>query len=143
MERSGSHAAAQTTAAIVMASAAVFAVITQSKGDPKFAWALLSLILLALALMYGNRVLAFFRVRRLQAARNKAARTHHVELLRFARRFAQFTNSGDWNNLRYVVASAHGNDPDKCAEVCPPDYMKDLCPFFVQHLETRPPENER
>jgi len=37
----GGHTAAQTISAIVMASAAVFAVVFQSKGDPKFAWSLL------------------------------------------------------------------------------------------------------
>lgn len=138
----GGHAAAQTTAAIVMALAAVFAVITQ-KGDPKFAWSLVALILLVLALTYANRVLAFFQVRRVLAARDEVARQQHPELLRFARRFAQFTNSGDWSNLRYIIANAYSNDPDKCAMVCPPDYMRDLCQFFLQHLETRPPENER
>jgi len=141
----GGHTAAQTISAIVMASAAVFAVVFQSKGDPKFAWslvALIALILLASALMYANQVLAFFRVRRVQAARDKVAREQRSELLRLARRFAQFANSGDWSNLRYIVANAYGNNPDKCAMICPPDYMRDLCPFFIQHLETRSPENE-
>jgi len=141
----GGHAAAQTMAAIVMALAAVFAVIFQSKGDPKFAWTLVGLIALVLlvsALMYANHVLAFFRVRKVRAARDRAAREQHAELLRLARRFAQFANAGDCSNLRYIVANAYGNDPDKSAQVCPPDYMKELCPFFVQDLATRPPENE-
>src|SRR5258706_12424608 len=83
----GGHTAAQTISAIVMASAAVFAVVFQSKGDPKFAWslvALIALILLASALMYANQVLAFFRVRRVQAARDKVARKHRSELRRLA-----------------------------------------------------------
>jgi len=83
----GGHTAAQTISAIVMASAAVFAVVFQSKGDPKFAWslvALIALILLASALMYANQVLAFFRVRRVQAARDKVAREQRSELLRLA-----------------------------------------------------------
>jgi hypothetical protein len=141
--QSTGHAAAQTAASIVMALAAVFAVIMQSKGDPKFAWGLLALILLALIWMYGNRALASLRLRSALAARDRAARTYHPELLRLARRFAQFTSTGDWSNLRYIILSAYGNDPDKCAEICPPDYMRELCPFFLQHLETRPPENER
>jgi hypothetical protein len=141
----GGHTAAQTMSAIVMALAAVFAVIFQSKGDPKFAWslvALIALVLLASALMYTNRVLAFFKVRRLLAARNRMVREQSPELLRLARSFAQFANSGDWSNLRYIVFNAYGNNPDKCATLCPPDYMRDLCQFFLQHLETRPPENE-
>jgi len=138
----GGHAAAQTAAAIVMALAAVFAVITQSK-DTKLSWSLAALILFALALMYGNRALALFRVRRVQATRDRVAREQFPELLRLARSFAQFANSGEWSNLRYIVFNAYGNDPDKCAAVCPPDYMRDLCPFFLQHLETRQPENER
>src|SRR6266404_4253235 len=69
-------------------------------------------------------------------------RAQNPELLRFARRFAQFANAGDCSNLRYIVANAYGNDPDKCAAVCPPDYMRELCPFFVQDLATRPSDNE-
>jgi len=136
----GGHAAAQTAAAIVMALAAVFGVVTQST---KFAWAFSSLILLALALMYGKRVLLFFHLRKVRVARDTAARAQNPELLRLTRRFAQFANAGDCSNLRYIVANAYGNDPDKCAAVCPPDYMRELCPFFVQDLETRPPDNER
>jgi len=123
-----------------MALAAVFGVVTQST---KFAWAFFSLILLASALMYGKRVLLFFHLRKVRVARDTAARAQNPELLRLARSFAQFANSGDWSNLRYIVFNAYGNDPDKCAMVCPPDYMRDLSPFFLQHLETRPPENER
>ncbi len=115
----GGHTAAQTAAAIVMALAAVFAVLTQSK-DPKLSWSLAALILFTLAVMYGNRALALFQVRRVQAARDRVAREHLIpELLRLARRFAQFANSGDWSNLRYIVFNAYGNDPDKVRDGMP------------------------
>ncbi len=32
---------------------------------------------------------------------------------------------------------------EKAAEVCPPDFIKDVFPIFVQQLETRPPQNAK
>lgn len=137
-----SGSAIQTTAAVVVAVAAVFSVIAQSKDNPKLAIELVGLSLLLFAASFANRLLSSFQASRVRAARDRAARAEHSELLRFGRRFAQFTNSGDWSNLRNIVCNVYGNDPDKCAEVCPPDYMRDLFPLFVQHLEKRPSENE-
>lgn len=133
-QRSG-HNAIQTAAEVVMALAAVFALFTQSR-DSRLAWALVSVIVLVFALMYGSRVLGFLRIRMFQARRDKMARAQHPELLRFVKQFSQFSNSGDSSNLRYIVFSALGNSPEKCAEVMPPDYMHDLCQFLVQDFET-------
>src|SRR5258706_11670761 len=137
------QAGIQTTAAIVVALATVFAVIVQSKDSPKFAWALVVLSLLVLALTFASRVIAFFTIRRVRATRDKAARAQHSELVRFARRFAQFTSSNDHTNIRNIILSSCNHDPQKCAELRPPDYMSDLYPFFLQHLQTHVPENER
>lgn len=112
-EKWSGHATAQTVAAIVMALATVFAVIKQT--NSRIAWTLVGVIVLTLALMYGNRMLAFLRVRQAQAARNKAAQALRAGLLRFAKRFFQFTNSGDPSSLRNIVFNACGN---KCGEVC-------------------------
>lgn len=139
-EKSGGHEFARTAATIVMALVSVFAAITR---DPKIAWALVSLMLLTLALMYGSPVLAFFKARRIRAARDTAARAQNADLLRIAKRLYQFTHSGDSSNLRHIVSSAHNHDQDKCAQVCPTDYMKDLSQFLLQDFEARPPENER
>ncbi len=95
-----------------------------------------------MAWTFGSRAIALFRIRRVRAVRNRAARLEHSELLRFARRFARFANQEDASNLRYIVFSACGNNEEKCLELCPPDYMKDLLPLFVRHLETRPAETE-
>jgi len=139
---STAQAGIQTTAAIVVALAAVFAVVAQSKDNPKLAGALVVLSLVVVGLAFGSRMIAFFQVRRVRAVRDKAARAQHSELLRFARRFAQFTNTGDYTNIRPIIFSLCGNNAEKCAELCPPDYMRDLFPLFVQHLEARPSENE-
>ncbi len=132
----------QTAAAVVVALATVFAVIAQSRDNPRLAWALVSLTMVLLILTFGSRVVALFQVRRVQAARNRAAQTQHHELLRFARRFAQFTNTGDSSNIRSIIFNVCGNDCDKCAEICAPDFMRELSPLFLQHLEKRPSENE-
>lgn len=134
--------AIQTTAAIVVALATVASVIAQSKDNPKLAVGLVVLSLLVLGWTFASRMIAFVQTRRVLAARNKAARTEHAELLRFARRFAQFTNTGDPTNIQNIIFISCANDPDKCAELCPPDYMRDLSPLFVQHFEIRPSENE-
>lgn len=139
-QRSG-HNAIQTAAEVIMALAAVFALFTQSK-DSRLAWALVSVIVLVFALMYGGRVRRFFRVRMFQARRDKIARAQHRELHGFVKQFSQFSNSGDSSNLRYIVFGALGNSPEKCAEVMPPDYMHDLCQFLVQDFERRS-DNER
>ncbi|PYU53186.1 MAG: hypothetical protein DMG48_02845 [Acidobacteria bacterium] len=136
------QAGIQTTAAIVVALATVFAVIVQSKDNPKFAGALVVLALAVVGWAFGSRVIASLQTRRVRVARDSAARTEYKELLRFARRFAQFTNTGDRTNIRPIIFSLCGNNAEKCAELCPPDYMRDLFPLFVQHLETRQSENE-
>jgi hypothetical protein len=87
-------------------------------------------------------MIASVQTRRIRKLRNNAARAQHAELLRFARRFAQFTNSGDPSNIWHIIHSSCVNDFEKAEEICPPDYMKDLFPLFNQHLETRPSENE-
>jgi hypothetical protein len=137
------QAGIQTTAAIVVALATVFAVILQSKDNPKFAGALVGLALAVVGWAFGSRVIAFFQIRRVRAARDKAARAQRSELLRFAKRLAQFTSSNDHTNIRTIILNSSNHDPEKCAELCPPDYMSDLYPFFLQLLATRPPENER
>lgn len=136
-EQGSGHNAIQTAAEVIMALAAVFALFIQSK-DSRLAWALVSVIVLVFALMYGGRVLRFFGVRMLQARRDKMARAQYQDLLGFARRFAQFNRSGDWTNLPQIVFNACGNNPEKCAQIMPPDYMHDLCPYLVQDLETHP-----
>ena len=140
LEQWSKHDVVQTTATVVMALATVFTVIAQ--GSTRIAWALVSLTLLTLVIVFGGRIFSLWHSRRARAARNRVAQTQHAELLRFARYFGQFTNSGDPSNIRNIVFSACGNNVEKCEEVCPPDYMRDLSPLFIQHLETRPPENE-
>src|SRR5579859_941234 len=136
------QAGIQTTAAIVVALATVFAVIAQSKDNPKLAGALVVVSMAVVGWPFVHRVITFFQIRRVRAVRDRAAGARYSELLRFAKRFAQFTNAGDWANIRPIIFSLCGNNPEKCAELCPPDYMRDLCPFFLQHLEKRVPENE-
>jgi len=136
------HAIVHTTAAVVVALATVFAVIAQSKDNPRLAWVLVSLTLVTLVWTFGRRVTAFFGTRRVRAVRDKAARAQHHELLRFAKRFAQFTNTGDPSNIRNIILNICGNDSDECDKICPPDYMRELSPLFLQPLERRLSENE-
>ncbi len=135
----GGHAATQTAAAVVGALATVMAAV---KGSTTLAWGLAAFMLLTMILVGGNRALTFFRVRRFQARRDKMARAQHLELLGSVKQFARFVNSGDYSNLRNIIFNACGNSPEKCAQLCPPDYMHDLCPFLVQDFDTRS-ENER
>jgi len=135
------QAGIQTTATIVVALAAVFAVIVQSKDNPKFAGALVVLALAVVGWAFGSRVIVSFQIRGVRTARDKAARAQHSELLRFAKRFAQFTSATDCTNIRPSIFSLCGNNVEKCAELCPPDYMKDLFPLFLQHLEAHPSDN--
>lgn len=136
----GGHDAIRTAAAVV---GALTAVITAVKGNPYVAWGLAAFALVMTISVGGKRALTFVRVRRFQARRDKMAQAQHVELRGLAKQFARFVNSGDWSNLRNIIFSACGNNSEKCAQVCPPDYMKDLCQFLLQDFETRPPENER
>jgi hypothetical protein len=136
------HGITQTAAAVVVALATVFAVIAQSKDNPRLAWVLVSLTLVTLVWTFGPRVAAFFGTRRVRTVRDRAAQAHHHELLRFARRFGQFTNTGDPSNIRNIIFSLCGNNHDECAKICSPDYMRELSPLFLQHLERHLPENE-
>ena len=138
-----SASAVQDAAAIVVALATAFSVFTQSREHPRLSWGLFSLALLVVIWTFGKRLAVFFQVRRYHAVRDRAARAEHSELLRFARRLAKFVGPGDPSNLRPIVFSVYGNNEEKCMEVCPSDYMRELFPLFVQHLETRPSENER
>ena len=139
------HNVVQTLAPVITALSAVAAAIATSK-DRTVAWVLVGVCLLAVLVM----IWPFIRHRRevvknrkRQTAKDHAARGRHQELLRFATRFGKFTNAGDPNNILHIIQNSCANDMEKAAKICPPDYMRDLFPVFIQQLETRPPENER
>jgi hypothetical protein len=142
------HTFIQTSAAVVVALATVFGVIPQSKDNPRPGWAgwtlVIFLVLFVLVILgpFVWRMIAFLRNLMVRIARDKAARAEHFELLKFAKRFAQFTNSGDPSNIWHIIHSSYSNDFEKSERVCSTDYMKDLFPLFAQHLETHLAENE-
>lgn len=134
----GGHAAVQTGATI---AGTLTTVIVAIKGDPRLAWGLAALTL-PFVFIAGNRAVTLLRAWRFQERRDKMAQAQHTELVSLTKQFARFVNSGDCSNLRNIVFGACGNNPEKCAQLCPPDYMHDLCPFLVQDFDTRS-ENER
>ncbi|VVB53006.1 Uncharacterised protein [uncultured archaeon] len=138
------HSKIQSAAAVVTCIAAVAAAISASK-DRTIAWILIAICAVAVLVMlfpFIQSTVASAKKRKRQAAKNVAAKSKYSELVSLAKRFGTFTNTGDPSNILLIIQNSCANDTDKYSEICPPDYMKDVFPIFLQHLETRPPENE-
>src|SRR5712692_2427553 len=82
-----------TAATVVVAIAAVFAVIAQSKDNPKLAWGLAVIASLALASTLVRPVVAFVRKARARAHDETAARNAFPEFREFVRRFGAFVSN--------------------------------------------------
>lgn len=129
----------QTAATLVVAVAAVFSVLAQSKDNPRLAWALIFVALLVAGSTFSKPVIDFVRERKLRTVRNKAAKDHYVELLQFSRRFAKFVASGDPSNLRNIIFNLCDNYIDKHAMICSPDYLREIFPHFQGRITREPP----
>jgi hypothetical protein len=132
----------QDVAAIVVAIAAVVSVVAQSKENPRLAVGLVLVAALIGGSVYLRPLINFVRRGRARARRNKIARAHYPEFLQFAKRLWKFINPGDSGNLRNVISTFCGNEDEKLAQICPPDYLKDIYPIFLGRLERTQPTTE-
>lgn len=133
----------QTIAAVLAALAATFTVVAQWKDHPRIATALAFLALAVVIGTFGRHGFGYVRGLTTKRARNKNARAENAELLRLARRLNQFVSNGDPTNIRNIVLGLVSNDQEKGLEICPPNCLWNLVPYFIQDLEVRPPENEK
>jgi len=139
---SGLQTTVQTIAGAVTALAAV---VAQFTSNSKVVWAiaLASAAIVVIAGGLGNRIVAVLRRWKAKSSRNKIAHRQRTELMRFVTRFAQFADPQDQSNFRQIVFMFGGNHEERCREVFPPDYMKDIVPLFGESLEARPPADAK
>lgn len=134
-----------TVAAVVTALAAILSAVTQAKDRPIYADVFLALAALAVVSVLYTPVVAWIRMRRLRARRNRFARKSWPELLGFERRLGAFINPNDSTNLSGMLISfCNQNFSDELAKLRPPNYIDVFYALLSQRHErtTRIRESE-
>ncbi len=132
----------QTVASLVTALAVIFSVVTQAKGNPVLALAMVAVALLVAGSVFYRPIVGFVRRRIQQARRNRVARKLWSEVLRFEKRFGSFIGHDDPTNLRNILSELCNRSDTELAKLCPPHYLTDFYALFSSRHQQRKAKDE-
>jgi hypothetical protein len=133
MSKEPSSSRTQTAAmALAAISTAAYAIVV-SKGQPMQSWAWIIGIcaLAAFGWVLLPPLLASIASRRKRKARDSFAKDKHEDFLRLVERLNNFVNVQDGGNLRNILGDLCGTNQTTLGTVCPPDYLRELYPAFL------------
>ncbi len=133
----------ETIGRILAACVALSVLFAQWGQHPWLAAILLLVALLLIVSAFGPGLLRSYRAARAQKHRNKFARAQFPEVLEFVKRFGEFVDSRNGNNLRNVLFSGCGNNQNDFDKLCSQrDYLKEIWPHFFNRLQRTHSQDE-